>query len=218
MWCCVFLSTTRDSYSIQRRLEKQWWDFGLNPLSLRSQITQSVPSRNQYKTFQRFTFLGHGSRTLPGKTAASLFLSFTVSVFFFPLLSCSSPIYPLLQRASNIYLFLPLSDTFVDCTICLSSRSDCGETGQHTHTHTHTRGVPACVSLCQRQREALVSWSWKSLWLVWMLSMLNQGSTADAGFGFKLLTDLLLALLVRDDSQNQRFNQLLSIFLSIWFF
>lgn len=48
--------------------------------------------------------------------------------------------------------------------------------------------------------------------------MLNQGSTADAGFGFKLLTDLLLALLVRDDSQNQRFNQLLSIFLSICFF
>lgn len=121
---------------LQRRLEKQWWDFGLNPLSLRSQITQSVPSRNQYKTFQRFTFLGHGSRTLPGN--CSLFVSLLHGFcFFFSLLSCSSPIYPLLQRASNIYLFLPLSDTFVDCTICLSSRSDCGKTGQHTRTHTH---------------------------------------------------------------------------------
>lgn len=136
MWCCVFLSTMRGSYSIQRRLEKQWWDFGLNPLSLRSQITQSVPSRNQYKTFQRFTFLGRGSRTLPGN--CSLFVSLLHGFcFFFSLLSCSSPIYPLLQRASNIYLFLPLSDTFVDCTICLSSRSDCGKTGQHTRTHTH---------------------------------------------------------------------------------
>lgn len=129
---------------LQRRLEKQWWDFGLNPLSLRSQITQSVPSRNQYKTFQRFTFLGHGSRTLPGKTAASLFLSFTVSVFFFPssrvvlqFIHCSNE--PLIFICFCRYL-TPLLIAQSVCPLAVTVAKQA-----NTQTRTHTRCSGVCI-------------------------------------------------------------------------